>query len=93
MKVHGVHREWVRPFWVHCKKHSCPVCSSWLAASKTSKIVDTASAEAAKFPTTDLCGYVRFVWTVFICTGCGRTFSVNEIRTVEKDRRKAGRKS
>ena len=30
MKIHGIKREWLRPFWIRFKKHHCPACNGLL---------------------------------------------------------------
>ena len=49
MKIHGVKREWSRPFWVRFKKHHCPACNALLTTIKVSKIVNSKSEEAKNF--------------------------------------------
>ena len=43
MKIHGIKREWSKPFWVRYKKHYCPTCMNLLATTKVSKIVNSNS--------------------------------------------------
>jgi hypothetical protein len=49
LKIHGVKREWSRPFWVRFKKHYCPNCKGLLTTTKVSKIVNSKSDEAKNY--------------------------------------------
>ena len=88
LKIHGVKREWSRPFWVRCKKHYCPTCKSLLTAAKRSKIVNSKSEEAKNydfsFGDTFLAGNIKFIWTEFLCATCDTIYSLREISDYEK---------
>ncbi len=88
MKVHGIKREWSRPFWVRFKKHYCPVCKNLLAATKVSKIVNSKSEEAKNYDfssgDTYMIGNIKFIWNEFHCPACSKSYSMQEIRENEK---------
>ncbi|MBE6900068.1 MAG: hypothetical protein E7479_05310 [Ruminococcaceae bacterium] len=88
MKIHNVKRDWSRPFWVKFKKHYCPVCKNFLTPIKSSKIVNSKSEEAKNYDfssgDTYLTGDVEFIQTEFLCTACGKTYSLQEISENEK---------
>ncbi len=88
LKIHGVKREFSRPFWVRFKKHYCPACMNLLTANKVSKIVNSNSEEAKDYDfsscDTYMTGNIKFIWTEFLCTACGKTYSLQEIRKNEK---------
>ena len=90
MKIHGVKREWSRPFWVRFKKHYCPNCKGLLTTTKVSKIVNSKSDEAKNYDfssgDTYMIGNIKFIWTEFQCDACSKTFSINEIRESEKNK-------
>jgi len=70
------------------KKHPCPECGERLARSQTSKVVNSASPEARyyDFSMGDgfMVGDVRFVWTVFRCPACEKTYTVEELKSIER---------
>ena len=88
LKIHGVKREWSRPFWVRFKKHYCPTCMNLLTTTKVSKIVNSNSEEAKDYDfssgDTYMIGNIKFIWTEFLCAACGKTYSLQEIRENEK---------
>ena len=88
LKIHGVKREWSRPFWVRFKKHYCPSCMNLLTTTKVSKIVNSNSKEAKDYDfssgDTYMIGNIKYIWTEFLCTACGKTYSLQEIRENEK---------
>ena len=88
LKIHGVKREWSRPFWVRFKKHYCPTCMNLLTTTKVSKIVNSNSEEAKDYDfssgDTYMIGNIKFIWTEFLCATCGKTYSLQEIRENEK---------
>ena len=91
MKIHGVQRIWRRPFWVHLKKHYCPVCMNLLTTTKVSKVVNSKSEEDKKLLKFDfrgrhlyMAGNIKVVWTEFMCNDCCKTYSLDEIRESEK---------
>ena len=88
LKIHGVNREWSKPFWVRFKKHYCPTCMNLLTTTKVSKIVNSNSEEAKDYDfssgDTYMIGNIKFIWTEFLCTACGKTYSLQEIRENEK---------
>ena len=88
LKIHGVKREWSKPFWVRFKKHYCPTCMNLLTTTKVSKIVNSNSEEAKDYDfssgDTYMIGNIKFIWTEFLCTACGKTYSLQEIRENEK---------
>ena len=88
LKIHGVKRTWSRPFWVRFKKHYCPTCMNLLTTTKVSKIVNSNSEEAKDYDfssgDTYMIGNIKFIWTEFLCTACGKTYSLQEIRENEK---------
>ena len=88
LKIHGVKREWSRPFWVRFKKHYCPTCMNLLTTTKVSKIVNSNSEEAKDYDfssgDTYMIGNIKFIWTEFLCDACGKTYSLQEIRENEK---------
>ena len=88
MKIHGVKREWSRPFWVRFKKHHCPACNALLTTIKVSKVVNSKSEEAKNFDfssgETYMVGNIKFIWTEFQCNVCDNSYSLQEIRENEK---------
>ena len=76
MKIHGVKREWSRPFWVRFKKHHCPACNALLTTIKVSKVVNSKSEEAKNFDfssgDTYMVGNIKFIWTEFQCNVCNK---------------------
>ncbi len=88
MKIHGVKREWRKPFWVHFKKHDCPNCTELLTTTKVSKVVNSKSEEAKDYDfsnvDTYMIGNIKFIRTAFHCPACGKTYSLQEIRESEK---------
>lgn len=88
MKIHGVKREWSRPFWVRFKKHHCPACNALLTTIKVSKVVNSKSEEAKNFDfssgDTYMVGNIKFIWTEFRCNVCNNSYSLQEIRENEK---------
>ena len=90
MKVHGVKRMWRRPFWVHLKKHYCPVCMNLLTTTKVSKVVNSRSEEAKEYDFSSgdgfMAGNIKFLWTEFVCINCDKTYPLDEI--IEYERKK-----
>ena len=88
MKIHGVKREWSRPFWVRFKKYHCPACNALLTTIKVSKVVNSKSEEAKNFDfssgDTYMVGNIKFIWTEFQCNVCNNSYSLQEIRENEK---------
>ncbi len=88
MKINGVKIQWSRPLWVRFKKHYCPACMNLLTTSRRSKIIHSESEEARCYDfssgDTHLTGNVKFIWTEFRCTACGKTYALQEIRAMEK---------
>ena len=88
LKIHGVKREWSKPFWVRFKKHYCPTCMNLLTTTKVSRIVNSNSEEAKDYDfssgDTYMIGNIKFIWTEFLCTACGKTYSLQEIKENEK---------
>ena len=95
-RIDGVSQTSERPFFVHCKKHYCPDCKEQLGTMKAWDIVHSGSEESKKYDfscgDTYLCGNIKFIWTVFVCAKCEKTYSVGEIYQLEKAARKAERK-
>ncbi len=95
MKIHGVKREWSRPFWVKFKKHFCPNCKGLLTTTKVSKIVNSKSDEAKNYDfsspggDTYMIGNVKFIRSEFFCPECAKNYSIDEIFSTEKARSKA----
>lgn len=88
MKILGVKRIWSRPFWVRFRKHYCPNCKTLLKTTKVSKVVNSNSGEAEDYDFSSgdiyMTGNIKFIWTAFLCSVCGKTFSSEEIRENEK---------
>ena len=88
--VHHVKRIWSRPLLMKWGKHFCPACDGELQKIKTSKIVNSQSEEARDYdfsaPGGDgyMIGNVKFIWTEFTCTKCGKRYSANEVYQAEK---------
>ena len=91
LKIHGIKREWLRPFWIRFKKHHCPACNGLLTTIKLSKVVNSESKEAKNFDfssgDTYMSGNIKFIWTEFLCSACEKTYSSHEIREREKKQR------
>ena len=96
-RINGVSRTSERPFFVHCKKHYCPDCKEQLGTMKAWDIVHSGSEESKKYDfscgDTYLCGNVKFIWTVFVCAKCEKTYSVGEIYQLEKAAKKAAKEA
>jgi hypothetical protein len=81
------------PFFMFCKKHTCPKCSTILKTKKVRRVVNSKSQEARYFDfSSDSGGYlfgdVEFTWFVFHCEICNIDISLQEMRKYEKDRKK-----
>lgn len=91
MKTHGVKRELASPVFVHLKRHPCPDCGTVLKPVKVSETVNSKSPEAKDHDfsngDTFLTGNVKFIRTGFACPGCGKHYSVAEIRDRERSRK------
>ena len=78
----------LKTFWARFKKHYCPSCMNLLTTTKVSKIVNSNSEEAKDYDfssgDTYMIGKIKFIWTEFLCTDCGKTYSLQEIRENEK---------
>lgn len=89
MKITGTKREWSSPFYVHFKKHNCPVCQKALTPAKVSEIVNSKSEEAKNYDFSNGDGYmvgnVRFIRTELNCADCGKSYSIEEIKKYEKN--------
>ena len=89
LKIHGVKREWSRPFWVRFKKHYCPACMNLLTTTKLSKIVNSNSEEAKDydFEIADITvkGNVKFTHIAFRCPICRKHYSVRELKEGENN--------
>ncbi|MDR1689802.1 MAG: hypothetical protein LBS21_14535 [Clostridiales bacterium] len=77
------------PFFVKFKKHYCPECGNILRVKRESQIVNSRSEEAKNFDFYNgenfLIGGVKFIWNVFYCDVCNKTFSIKDIRQYEKN--------
>lgn len=75
-------------FYTTLKKHYCPKCRTKLERVKKSKVVNAKSPEAKNFDfnlgNSFLAGNVKFIWTEFQCPTCKRTFSIREMKQIEK---------
>ena len=89
MKIHGVQRIWSSPIFLHFKKHYCPACSSELKPTKVAKVVNSKSEEAKKFDFSAgdvyMLGNIKFIWTELKCVDCNCTYSIKEMKTIEKN--------
>ena len=90
MKVHNVKRIWHRPLFMKWGQHFCPLCGGELEKIKVSKIVHSKSEEAKNFDFSCsggdgyMVGNVKFIWTEYKCTACGKQSTVNEVYQAEK---------
>ncbi len=89
MKFHNVKRVFQRPFFVTFKKHHCPVCHNRLKKLKVSKVVNAKSEEAKNFDFSSpggeyMLGDVKFIWVEFRCPQCDKTYTVDQLYTIEK---------
>lgn len=79
-------------FYTVFKKHYCPVCGTKLTRIKTSKIVNSKSPEAKNYDFTlgdsFMVGDVEFIWKEFYCPTCKKRISIDEMRRIEKSKRK-----
>ncbi len=93
MKVHHIKRIWRRPLLMKWGKHTCPICSGELEKVEVSKVVHSGSEEAKDYdfsmPGRDgyMIGNVKFIWTEYRCSGCGKQFSVDAVYRAEKERK------
>ena len=76
MKHQHVQRIFKNPLYVNFKKHYCPECHSKLKKIKVSKIVNSSSPESEEF--------VKFIWTEFQCPACGKKFSIDKMKSIER---------
>lgn len=76
-------------FYTLFKKHFCPRCGTRVVRIKTSKVVNSKSAEAKKFNfdsgDTFLAGDIEFIWDEFQCPTCKQKFSVEEMMRIERE--------
>jgi len=87
-----LNRKWIleSPYYVHHKKHYCPVCNEQLLVRRIKKIVNSKSPEANDFDFTFsggggfLFGNVEFSYEAFYCKNCDREISIKEMKLIEK---------
>lgn len=88
MKHQHVQRIFKNPLYVNFKKHYCPECHSKLKKIKVSKIVNSSSPESEEFDfqsgETYMIGNVKFIWTEFQCPACGKKFSIDKMKSIER---------
>ena len=88
MKHKHVQRIFKNPPYVNFKKHYCPECHSKLKKIKVSKIVNSSSPESEEFDfqsgETYMIGNVKFIWTEFQCPACGKKFSIDKMKSIER---------
>ena len=96
MKYQHVQRIFKSPFYVNLKKHYCPICGELLHKTTVSRIVNSNSPEAADFDflTFDsyMIGNVKFIWTEFQCSNCKKNYTIEEMKRIEKVRRRGQNK-
>lgn len=89
-------REFKSPFFVYCKKHFCPKCSTRLETVTVSKVVNSKSEEAKNFDfshvETFLVGDVKFIWTEFKCPNCNFQIKIEDLKKLEREQKKVLRK-
>ena len=89
MKIHGVKRIWSSHIFLYFKKHYCPTCNSKLKPTKVAKVVNSKSEEAKKFDFSAgdvyMLGNIKFIWTELKCIDCNCTYSIKEIKTIERN--------
>jgi hypothetical protein len=96
MKFRSIKRTWTSPFYVNCKKHYCTDCNTLLSKTKVSKIVNSKSPEANEYDFSSvggdgyMFGDVKFIWTEFLCSNCGKQISIKDMKKIERDQRKYG---
>ena len=77
------------------KKHYCPVCGTKLTRIKTSKIVNSKSAEAKNYDFTlgdsFMVGDVEFIWKEFYCAICKKRIPIDEMKRIEKQQKNKSR--
>ncbi len=92
MKCKNVKRIIKNPIFVNFKKHYCPYCNEILKKVKVSRIVNSRSSESKYFDfrmyDTFMIGDVKFIWTEFQCPICNTDFSIDEMKEIEKNRKK-----
>ena len=83
MKIHGEMREFSAPVF-GSKKHVCPCCGEKLEKFKTETVVNSSAEEAKDYDFSNgdsyLSGNVNFIGTAFRCVGCGKVYSVKDIK-------------
>lgn len=86
--VNHFSRIWRNPFYVYFKKHYCPKCSTVLKTTTESKIVNSESPEAKDYDFHNVDNYmigdVKFIYDVFLCSNCGRVYTVEEMKKIEQ---------
>lgn len=91
MKYQHIQRIYKNPFYVNLKKHYCPDCGKKLVKTKVSRIVNSNSPEADDFDfhTLDnyMIGNVKFIWTEFQCSACKKSFTIDEMKQIEKSQK------
>lgn len=78
------------PFYVHLKKHFCPICGSKLELRYVSRIVNSKSPEAKDYDfsvgDTFFVGNVEFRTRFFHCLNCQIDISIQEMKKYEKNK-------
>lgn len=87
MKTDGIKRELSHPIFC-MKKHYCPYCNEKLEKTKTETIVNSKSEEAKNYDFSNgdgfLVGNIKFIRTVFWCSKCDKSYSIEELLKNEK---------
>lgn len=93
MKYKHVQRIFKNPIYINLKKHYCPDCNVVLVKTEIFRIVNSNSPEAKDFDFHTLDNYmigdVKFIWTEFLCPKCHRHISVDDMKRIEKERKRA----
>ncbi len=82
--------------YMRLKKHNCPVCDKQMKVIKMTKVVKAKTKEGANFDfkTCDLPlgEKVKFIWYEFKCRDCGKQYTENDMRRIEKEMKKKAAK-
>ena len=75
--------------YMRFKTHECPTCKNQLKVVKMTKVVKSKTKEAKNFNFSacdaPLGEKVKFIWYVFKCKECDKTYTEAQMKAIEKD--------